>query len=270
MNPYMKKYEKEIMEIIETCHRDAEIGYGPAVSGNVSYRVDEDIVLITPTKTPKRLMRPEDICVLNMAGEPLYLPEGKKPTGETFMHLHVLSKRPDINAVMHAHPPLVTALSTTKAGKEALLLPLIPEAMMQLGPVITIPYANPNMEELGYAFDPVVNDSNGFMLESHGALVCSPKGVLYAIESLQVMESLAESIIVGRIMSKKLKCLTREDAEGIDGVIHELGWALPVRPEDIRRLPRCSTIENRVSFEVRPWRRMFLSSWNTSAKPFRV
>ena len=93
MNPYMKKYEKEIMEIIETCHRDAEIGYGPAVSGNVSYRVDEDIVLITPTKTPKRLMRPEDICVLNMAGEPLYLPEGKKPTGETFMHLHVLSKR---------------------------------------------------------------------------------------------------------------------------------------------------------------------------------
>ena len=217
MNPYMKKYEKEIMEIIETCHRDAEIGYGPAVSGNVSYRVDEDIVLITPTKTPKRLMRPEDICVLNM-------------TGETFMHLHVLSKRPDINAVMHAHPPLVTALSTTKAGKEALLLPLIPEAMMQLGPVITIPYANPNMEELGYAFDPVVNDSNGFMLESHGALVCSPKGVLYAIESLQVMESLAESIIVGRIMSKKLKCLTREDAEGIDGVIHELGWALPGAP----------------------------------------
>ena len=230
MNPYMKKYEKEIMEIIEPCHRDAEIGYGPAVSGNVSYRVDEDIVLITPTKTPKRLMRPEDICVLNMSGEPLYLPEGKKPTGETFMHLHVLSKRPDINAVMHAHPPLVTALSTTKAGKEALLLPLIPEAMMQLGPVITIPYANPNMEELGYAFDPVVNDSNGFMLESHGALVCSPKGVLYAIESLQVMESLAESIIVGRIMSKKLKCLTREDAEGIDGVIHELGWALPGAP----------------------------------------
>ena len=89
---------------------------------------------------------------------------------------------------------------------------------------------DPNMEELGYAFDPVVNDSNGFMLESHGALVCSPKGVLYAIESLQVMESLAESIIVGRIMSKKLKCLTREDAEGIDGVIHELGWALPGAP----------------------------------------
>ncbi len=230
MNSYLKKYEREINDMVESCHRDAEIGYGPAVSGNLSYRVDDDIVLITPTKTPKRLICPEDICVLNMAGEPLYLPEGKKPTGETFMHLHVLSKRPDINAVMHAHPPLVTALSTTAAGKEALLLPLIPEAMMQLGPVITLPYADPNMEELGYAFDPVVNDSNGFVLESHGALVCSPKGVLHAIESLQVMESLSESIIVGRIMGKKLKYLTKADTEGIDEVIRELGWSLPGAP----------------------------------------
>ncbi len=230
MNSFLKKYEQEINDMVEACHRDAEIGYGPAVSGNLSYRVDEDIVLITPTKTPKRLIRPEDICVLNMAGEPLFLPEGKKPTGETFMHLHVLKKRPDINAVMHAHPPLVTALSTTDAGKEALRLPLIPEAMMQLGPVITLPYADPNMEELGYAFDPVVNDSNGFVLESHGALVCSPKGVLHAIESLQVMESLSESIIVGRIMGKKLKCLTKADTEGIDEVIRELGWSLPGAP----------------------------------------
>lgn len=230
MNPYIRKYEQQVMDIVEACHRDAEIGYGPAVSGNVSYRVDDDVVLITPTKTPKRLMRPEDICVLNMAGEALYIPEGKKPTGETFMHLHVLAKRPDINAIMHAHPPLVTALSTTQDGQKALLLPLIPEAMMQLGPVITVPYADPNMEELGYQFDPVVNDSNGFVLESHGALVCSPKGVLHAIESLQVMESLAESILVGRIMSKNLKTLTRKDTEGIDEVIRELGWALPGAP----------------------------------------
>ncbi len=230
MDRYIAKYEQQVMDIVEACHRDAELGYGPAVSGNVSYRVDEDIVLITPTKTPKRLMRPEDICVLSMQGEPLYIPEGKKPTGETFMHLHVLAKRPDINAVMHAHPPLVTGLSATAAGQQALLLPLIPEAMMQLGPVITVPYANPNMEELGYQFDPVVNDSNGFVLESHGALVCSPNGVLHAIESLQVMESLAESILVGRIMSNELQYLSREDTQGIDEVIRELGWSLPGAP----------------------------------------
>ena len=146
------------------------------------------------------------------------------------MHLHLLRKRPDINAVMHAHPPLVTGLSTSAEGQRALRMPLIPEAMMQLGPVITVPYADPNMEELGYQFDPVANDSNGFVLESHGALVCSPNGVLHAIESLQVMESLAESIIVGRIMGPELKCLSRRDTEEIDEVIRELGWMLPGAP----------------------------------------
>ena len=101
---------------------------------------------------------------------------------------------------------------------------------MQLGPVITVPYANPCMKDLGYQLDPTINDSNGFVLESHGALVCSPNGVLQAIESLQIMESLAESIIVGRIMGKKLKALTREDTQGIDAVIRELGWKLPGAP----------------------------------------
>ena len=230
MNEYLLRYERQVQEIVEACHLDAELGFGPAVSGNVSYRMDNDIILITPTKTPKRLIQPADICVLSLDGRELYVPEGKRPTGETFMHLHLLRKRPDIVAVMHAHPPLSTGLSTSQAGKKALMLPLIPEAMMQLGPVITVPYADPNMEELGYRFDPVVNDSNGFVLESHGALVCSPIGVLHAIESLQVMESLAEAIIVGRIMGEHLKCLTREDVQGIDEVIGELGWTLPGAP----------------------------------------
>lgn len=230
MNELQNKYKKQIEEMIEACRRSGALGYGAGSGGNASYRVDDNVVLITPTGIVKRKIVFEDICIIDMQANPLYIPENRKPTGETFMHLHVLSKRPDINAVMHAHPPLVTALSTTAAGKEALLLPLIPEAMMQLGPVITLPYADPNMEELGYAFDPVVNDSNGFVLESHGALVCSPKGVLHAIESLQVMESLSESIIVGRIMGKKLKCLTKADTEGIDEVIRELGWSLPGAP----------------------------------------
>ena len=230
MNRYIEQYRQEIDEIVEVCHRDGELGYGPAVSGNVSYRVNDEIVFITPTKTPKRLMRPEDICVLRLDGEELYVPEGKRPTGETFMHLHLLRKRPDINAVMHAHPPLSTGISTSEAGRRAMRLPLIPEAMMQLGPVITVPYANPCMKDLGYQLDPVIDDTNGFLLESHGALVCSPNGVLQAIESLQIMESLAESVIVGRVMGSELKALSREDAEGIDEVIRELGWKLPGAP----------------------------------------
>lgn len=238
MNEYLQRYRQQVDEIVEVCHRSAELGYGPAVSGNVSYRMkDADVVLITPTQTPKRLMRAEDICVVTSNGTPLYIPEGKKPTGEEFLHLHVMSCRPDINAVIHAHPPLVTGLSTTQYGKRALELPLAPEAMMQLGRVITVPYADPNRDELGYRCDPVIDQSNGFVLESHGALVCSSGGVLTAVESLQIMESLAESIQAAYIMGHgEIKPLTEKDIDGLDEVIGELGWPLPCAPGRYRTL----------------------------------
>ena len=110
------------------------------------------------------------------------------------------------------------------------MLPLIPEAMMQLGPVVTVPYANPNMEELGYMIDPYMNKSNAFMLENHGVLVLSPNGVLEVIESIQILESMAESIVAAQRMGGKLKCLTQEDMKGIDEVINQLGWKLPGAP----------------------------------------
>ena len=230
MNEYIRKYHQQVKDMVEVCHRDAELGYGPAVSGNVSLRVDEDVVLVTPTQTPKRIIEADDICVLTLQGDSIYIPEGKKPTGEIFMHLHILKMRPDVLSVIHAHPPLATGLTTCEDGKDALMLPLIPEAMMQLGPVITVPYADPNMQELGLAFNPMINDSNCFMLESHGAVVCSPEGVLHAIELLQTLESLALSINVGRLMGDRLKSLNERDTAGIDEVIRELGWSLPGAP----------------------------------------
>jgi len=230
MNELMERYKRQIDDIVEVCHRDGELGYGPNVSGNVSYRMDDNVVLITPTKTPKRMMKPEFICAVDINGEPLYLPEGKKPTGEAFMHLHIMRKRPDIKAVMHAHPPVTIGLSASPKGKAAMMLPIIPEVMMQLGPVITVPYADPNMKALGYKFDPYVNDSNGFILESHGALVCSPNNVLEVIESMQIVESLAISVTSAMIMGEQIKTLTPGDLDGIDETIKALGWKLPGAP----------------------------------------
>lgn len=227
MNKIMAKYKKQINDIIEVCHRDGELGYGPSVSGNVSYRVEENVVLITPTKTPKRKMKPEYICAVDLDGNIIYAPEGKKPTGEMFMHLYILSKRPDVVAVMHAHPPVTIGLSASAEGKAAMMLPLIPEAMMQLGPVITVPYAEPNTKALAYQFDPYVKDSDGFILESHGVVVCSKKSVLEVIESIQIMESMALSVSAAMVMDKKLNTLGEKDIEGIDRTIKALGWKLP-------------------------------------------
>jgi len=227
MNEIQNKYKKEIDEIIEVCIRDGELGYGASVGGNVSYRVEENLVLITPTKTPKRKITFDMICAVDMDGNTIYAPEGKKPTGEAFMHLHIMKIRPDVKAVMHAHPPIAIGMSTSEQGKKAMLLPLIPEAMMAVGPVITIPYAEPNAKALGYVFDPYVNDSNGFILENHGVVALGKKNPLDTIELIQIIETMAQSIIAARVMGKELLTLTAKDMEGLDQVIKELGWKLP-------------------------------------------
>lgn len=86
MDRIFDKYKKQVDEIIEVCARDGQLGYGPSVSGNVSYRVDDDFVIVTPTNVPKRLMRPEYLCAVRLNGEIIYTPREKKPTGELFMH----------------------------------------------------------------------------------------------------------------------------------------------------------------------------------------
>lgn len=230
MREVLQKYKRELDEMVEVCIRDGQLGYGASVGGNLSYRVEENLVLITPTKTPKRKITADMICAVDMEGNVLYAPEGKKPTGEAFMHLHIMKKRPEIKSVMHAHPPLCIGMSTSKEGKRAMMLPLIPEAMMLLGPILTIPYAEPNAKALGYVFDPYVADANGFILENHGVVAVSRSCARDTIEYIQIMESMAESILTAKLMGGELKSLTEEDMNGLDRVIKELKWELPGAP----------------------------------------
>lgn len=241
MNEIQKKYEAEIWEMVEVCHRDGELGYGASVGGNLSYRVEENLVLITPTQTPKRKITFDMICAVDMDGKPVFAPEGKKPTGEAFMHLHILKKRPEVKAVMHAHPPVCIGMSTSEGGKRDMMRPLIPEAMMMLGPVLTIPYAEPNAKALGYVFDPYVEDANGYILENHGVVALSAKNALETIERIQIMESMAESVTAARILGGDLLELTEEDMDGLDKVICQLGWTLPGAPGRYRCLKEAFT-----------------------------
>ena len=81
MNDYQVKYKEQIQELVTACHRCGELNYVTSAGGNLSVRVDDNVLLITPTKTLKRTMRFEDICVIDLDGNILFAPEGKKPTG---------------------------------------------------------------------------------------------------------------------------------------------------------------------------------------------
>lgn len=157
-------------------------------------RVEENLVLITPTKTPKRYMTEEDICAVDLEGRIVYAPEGKKPTGETPFHTRIMRLRPDIKAIVHAHPPVLTGFAI--AHSDILSKAILPEPIIEVGPILNVKYATPLSDELSENFDKVIKKSNGFLMENHGALVCSTKDVREAVEQMQMIEAMATSVVV--------------------------------------------------------------------------
>lgn len=224
MNDIQKKYEREITELTEACIRCAQLGYVTSSGGNLSCRMSDGNILITPTKTPKRQMRFEDICVTDKDGNRIFFPEGKKPTGEVLFHLRIMKKRPDINAIVHAHPPIITGFAI--AHSDILAKPILPEPVIEVGPMLNVKYEAPLSRELSEAFDAVIEKSNGFVMENHGALVCSENGVTDAVDRLEMYEAMAKSALTAVLLGK-VERLSAADLKNLDGVIKERNLKIP-------------------------------------------
>ena len=82
-----------------------------ANDGNISVRLSEEEILCTPTGVSKGFMKPEQLCKINLSGNVLEMAEGFGPSSEVKMHLRVYQKRPDIKAVVHAHPIFATSFA---------------------------------------------------------------------------------------------------------------------------------------------------------------
>ena len=89
-------------EIIEVGRRTYERGYVASNDGNISARIDDKRVLITPTGVSKGYMKPEDLVIVDYDGN--VQSSGKRPSSEVFMHLRIYKERQDVNSVCHAHP----------------------------------------------------------------------------------------------------------------------------------------------------------------------
>lgn len=198
MHELQKKYEEQIVELAEACVRVAELGYVTSHGGNLSYRVAEDVVLITPTKVAKRKITFEDVCIIDMQGNVLYAKEGRKPTGESPFHLRILNKRPDVKGIVHAHPPVMTGFAI--ANTDLLARPTLPEPIIEVGPMVMVDYAEPLSDELAEMFDDKLEHANAFLMKNHGALVTSPDGVERALEFFEMMEAAAISVLVAELL----------------------------------------------------------------------
>jgi ribulose-5-phosphate 4-epimerase/fuculose-1-phosphate aldolase len=220
MNELQKKYESAIEELAATSRRTGELGYATSFGGNLSCKVADDTILITPTTFSKRLIRFEDIIIINGNGDVLFAEPGKRPSGETPMHTRLYELRPDITSVVHAHPPVLTGFSMTDS--DILSRPLLPEAVIEVGPVLPVDYAQPITEALAAKFEKVVDKTNVWLMKSHGATIAGRDGVARTLDLLEMIEAMAISVQAAMVVGK-INEISREEVGNLENTMRDRG-----------------------------------------------
>jgi L-fuculose-phosphate aldolase len=166
--PSQQRTEDELRrDLCTTARRLYRLGYAPATSGNLSVRLDERTLLVTPTGASKYLLRRADIVVVDLEGHQI---EGaRNATSELGMHLAFYRRREDVNAVIHAHPPIATAFACAGRALDEILCQ---EAAMTLGPVPLAPYATTGTDEVADSLGPFIPAYDAVLLANHGAVTC--------------------------------------------------------------------------------------------------
>jgi len=156
--------------------------------GNISVRMDDGLILITPSGISKGRLRTEDLLVVDLDGSIIFAMTDRRPSSETPMHLEVYTQREDVRAVIHAHPIFATTL--TVSGME-FPVDVLPEVLLTLGNVPVTAYATPSSQEDADAIRPFVKDHNALLLCQHGSLTYG-KNLDEALIHLERIEHVSE------------------------------------------------------------------------------
>ncbi len=165
----MPPHDQTRVAIIDICQRLYQRGFIVGTEGNVSVRIDPDRIWITPSGLHKGMMPKDDLLLTDLEGRVL-IGQGR-PSSESPMHLSLYQSRADIGAVVHAHPPMATAMTVTGSR---LPTNLLPEAVVVLGEVPTVSYQKPSTWDFAKAVSEAMQHTNAALLENHGAVAVGP------------------------------------------------------------------------------------------------
>ncbi len=195
MNKFMK-YKEERREVARFMKRLYSHGLTTTSGGNISLRLSDDIILMTPSATDKGRMRWDDVGIMDSKGENL-TPQLKLSI-ESGMHLAIYSSK-NVNAIVHAHPVFATSFT---AMKRKINTSLTAEACAILGEPVFVPYALMGTKELATVVSEQVGRSDILLLENHGILSVG-KDLLQAFDKIEVLENAARMTVIIEMMGKK-------------------------------------------------------------------
>ncbi len=156
-------------EMCEVGRRVYNKGFAAANDGNISYRLDDNRVLCTPTRVSKGFMKPDDLCVVDMEGK--QISGHRKRSSEILLHLAIMKARPDIRSCVHCHPPHATAFAV---AHEPIPKCTMPEFEVFLGEVAIAPYETPGTQAFADTVLPYIKDTDTILLANHGTITAGP------------------------------------------------------------------------------------------------
>ncbi len=220
-------------EIIQVCHMMHQKGFVAATDGNVSVRLDRDHFLVTPSGFSKGLLRPEHLLIIdwegNVVGAGRYGPARHlRPSSEILLHLEAYRRRPDIRAVVHAHPPIAIALSIAGISLARCLLP---EVVMTLGLIPTTEYATPSSPEGARVIAGLIEKYDALILRRHGSVTVGRD----ALDAYLKLEKLEHTALITKTLVElgREEPFPKEEIEKLVAWRAEKGLMRPGQAEDL-------------------------------------
>lgn len=219
-NMLMRSEPQLRADIVEIGRRLYARGYTASNDGNISVRLDDDRLLMTPTNVCKGFMHEQMMVVTDLEGKKL---SGERnPSSEMQMHLEVYRQRPEIQAVVHAHPPVATAFAVAGIPLDRAVLA---EVVTTLGSVPIAEYATPSTQELPAAVRKYVKAHDGMLLANHGALTLGAD-LFSAYYKMETIEHFANISFVARMLGGE-RLLSRDEVMRLQGLRGRYGITSP-------------------------------------------
>ena len=215
----LEKYRQKAETFLKVCHKMSQLMYVTGHGGNAAWKLEDDLMLITPTQMNKGDIQLEDLVFLDLDG--IKVEGTKRPTGETPMYVNFFRSRPDINSVLHCHPPYTGAFAITK-GANLLMRPVYPETTTEVGPVPVVPYGEPLTQRLADNFNPLLPKYNAFLMENHGLVIMSPWDIQWCMMTTELLEMTSVSLTAAAPLGP-VKEISLPDLRNLDNIMSKRG-----------------------------------------------
>jgi L-fuculose-phosphate aldolase len=192
--PTERRHREEIVRYGRMLH---ERGFVAAMDGNLSVRLARDRILVTPTCVSKGAMRATDLLIVDRDGK--RIAGRRNVTSEMAMHLLIYEMRPDIHAIVHAHPATATGFA---AAGMPLTEPLVCEVVVGLGCIPLARYGTPGTVELAQTLKPYVPHHDAILMSNHG-VVAYGDTLEQAYMKMEIVEHFAQIALVTHLLGRQ-------------------------------------------------------------------